>query len=106
MREKFESSIDDQLTGLEIFASQRKIDEFTEVYNKLVTEAPTTPTTTILTQNVSESIARNLMYFDNEKEKQRRLEMAERLLKRTMESSIVLSAKLFDSLVFVFTESQ
>ena len=32
--------------------------------------------------------------------------MAERLLKRTMESSIVLSGKLFDSLVFVFTESQ
>lgn len=46
------------------------------------------------------------MLFDNEKEKQRRLEMAERLLKRTMESSIVLTAKLFDSLVFVFTESQ
>jgi hypothetical protein len=106
MREKFESNIDDQLTGLEIFASQRKIDEFTEVYSKLVSDAPTTPTTTILTQNVSESIARNLMYFDNEKEKQRRLEMTERLLKRTMESSIVLSAKLFDSLVFVFTESQ
>ena len=32
--------------------------------------------------------------------------MAERLLKRTMESTIVLSSKLFDSLVFVFTESQ
>ena len=46
------------------------------------------------------------MQFDSEKEKQRRLEMAERLLKRTMESNIVLSAKLFDSLVFVFTESQ
>ena len=106
MREKFESNIDDQLTGLEIFASQRKIDEFTEVYGKLVSDSPTTPATTILTQNVSESIARNLMFFDNEKEKQRRLEMAERLLKRTMESSIVLSAKLFDSLVFVFTESQ
>lgn len=46
------------------------------------------------------------MQFDSDKEKQRRLEMAERLLKRTMESTIVLSAKLFDSLVFVFTESQ
>ncbi len=34
------------------------------------------------------------------------MEMAERLLKRTLESSIVLSSKLFDSLVFVFTESQ
>jgi hypothetical protein len=106
MREKFESNIDDQLTGLEIFASQRKIDEFTELYSKLVSDTPTTPTTTILTPAVSESIARNLMLFDNEKEKQRRLEMAERLLKRTMESSIMLTAKLFDSLVFVFTESQ
>jgi len=106
MREKFESNIDDQLTGLEIFASQRKIDEFTELYSKLVQDSPTTPSTTVLTQNVSESIARNLMLFDSEKEKQRRLEMAERLLKRTLESAIVLSAKLFDSLVFVFTESQ
>ncbi len=91
---------------MEIFASQKKIDEFTELYSKLVSDVPTTPTTTILTQSVSETIARNLMLFDNEKEKQRRLEMAERLLKRTMESSIVLSARLFDSLVFVFTESQ
>lgn len=92
--------------GLEIFASQRKIDEFTELYGKLVSDQPTSPTTTLLTQSVSETVARNLMLFDNEKEKQRRLEMAERLLKRTMESSIVLSARLFDSLVFVFTESQ
>jgi len=32
--------------------------------------------------------------------------MAERLLKRTMESNIVLSGRLLDSLVYVFTESQ
>ena len=106
MREKFEQNIDDQLVGLEIFASQRKIDEFTELYNKIVPETTVTASTTQLTQNVSESIARNLMQFDSDKEKQRRLEMAERLLKRTMESTIVLSSKLFDSLVFVFTESQ
>jgi hypothetical protein len=106
MREKFEQTIDDQLVGLEIFASQRKVEEFTELYNKIVPDTTVTASTTHLTQNVSETIARNLMQFDSEKEKQRRLEMAERLLKRTMESSIVLSAKLFDSLVFVFTESQ
>ncbi len=46
------------------------------------------------------------MLFDNEKEKQRRLEMAERLFKRIIENSITLSGRLFDSLVFVFTESQ
>ena len=106
MREKFEQTIDDQLVGLEIFASQRKIDEFTDLYNKIVLDTTVTASTTKLTQSVSESIARNLMLFDSEKEKQRRLEMAERLLKRTMESTIVLSAKLFDSLIFVFTESQ
>ena len=46
------------------------------------------------------------MLFDSEKEKQKRLEMTERLLKRSLESSIILSSKIFDSLVFVFTESQ
>jgi hypothetical protein len=56
--EKFEQNIVDQLVGLEIFASKRKIDEFTELYNKIV---PDTASTTQLTQNISESIARNLM---------------------------------------------
>lgn len=46
------------------------------------------------------------MLFDNEKEKQRRLEMAERLFRRVIDNSITLTARLFDSLVFVFTESQ
>ncbi len=49
MREKFDLSIDDQLIGLEIFASQRKIDEFTELYGKLVQDTATTPSTTLLT---------------------------------------------------------
>lgn len=106
MREKFEVNIDDQLTGLQIFASQRKMEEFNELYSKLVQDTPTSPSTTILTQQVSETIARNLMFFDTDKDKQRRLDMTERLLKRTLESSIILSGRMFESLVFVFTESQ
>jgi hypothetical protein len=58
-----------------------------------------------LNQTVSETIAANLMFFDNEKEKQKRLDMADKLVKRVLESSIVFSGKLFDSLIFVFTES-
>jgi hypothetical protein len=49
MREKFEQTIDDQLVGLEIFASQRKIDEFTDLYNKIVLETTVTASTTKLT---------------------------------------------------------
>lgn len=45
MREKFEATVADQLTGLEIFASQRKIDEFTELYNKLLSLGETVPLT-------------------------------------------------------------
>ena len=67
--------------------------------------ATATPDTNVITQEVCESIARNLMHFDNDKEKQRRLEMAERLTKKVFDSSIMMSPKLFDSLVFVYTES-
>lgn len=110
-REKFEQTISDQLTGLEIFSAQRKIDEFSDLYGKLLAvgekdKAAGAGVTPQFTQEVCESIARTLMEFDSEKEKQRRLEMAEKLFKRILENQISLGAKLFDSLVFVFTESQ
>lgn len=38
MREKFDITIEDQLTGLQIFASQKKIEEFSELYTKLLNE--------------------------------------------------------------------
>lgn len=46
------------------------------------------------------------MFFDNEKEKYKRLEMTEKLSKRVLESDIPFTGKLFDSLIFVYTESQ
>jgi hypothetical protein len=49
MREKFEQTTDDQLVGLEIFASQKKIDEFTELYDKIVPNTSVTASTTQLT---------------------------------------------------------
>lgn len=58
-----------------------------------------------LTQDTCEQIAKNLMHFDSDKEKARRLEMAERLFRRVMDANISFSARLFDSLIFVFTES-
>ncbi len=121
MREKFDSGVVDQLIGLEIFASQKKIDEFGELFNKLLTEPPkATPVTEKegevaaavpqqqagLTQDTCEQIAKNLMLFDSDKEKARRLDMAERLFRRVIDANIDFSGRLFDSLVFVFTESQ
>lgn len=103
MREKFDLTIEDQLTGLQIFASQKKIDEFSDLYTKLLGDKDVNVQ---LNQAVCESIAGNLMEFDSDKEKHRRLEMAERLVKRILSQSIVLSGKLFDSIIFTYTESQ
>ena len=36
MREKFEMSINDSLIGLQIFAAQKKIDDFSELFNKVL----------------------------------------------------------------------
>lgn len=90
-REKFEQTISDQLTGLEIFSAQRKIDEFADLYGKLLAigekdKAAGAGVAPQFTQEVCESIARTLMEFDSEKEKQRRLEMAEKLFKRILEN--------------------
>jgi hypothetical protein len=37
-REKFETTIQDNLTGLKIFANQKKIDEYVELFGKTVNE--------------------------------------------------------------------
>jgi hypothetical protein len=59
-----------------------------------------------MTQHIAEQIAKNLIHFDSDKEKARRLDMAEKLFSRVIDLNIEFSAHLFDSLVFVFTESQ
>ncbi len=103
MREKFDITIEDQLTGLQIFASQKKIDEFSDLYLKLLNEKDQT---IVLSQPICESLALNLMEFDSDKEKLRRLDMAERLVKRIIQQQIGFSGKLFDSIVYTYTESQ
>jgi hypothetical protein len=56
-------------------------------------------------QTIAEELGRTLMYFDGEDEKQQRLDLTELLQNRIMVNGITLSAKLFDSLIYVYTES-
>ncbi len=46
------------------------------------------------------------MQFDSDKERHQRLDMAEKLVKKILDTQIVMSGPLFDSLVYTFTESQ
>lgn len=101
MREKFEANIQDQLTGLEIFAVQKKIGDYVEKFKELVNSDQWK-----FDQTIAEELGRTLMYFDGENEKQQRLDLTELLQNRIMVNGITFSAKLFDSLVYVYTESQ
>ena len=101
MREKYEITVTDHLTGLEIFAVQRKLIEYQQKFKEITTNDQIK-----VDQQVCEELGRTLQYFDNETEKQARLEMMEALQTKIMIEKIMLSSKLFDSLVYVYTESQ
>jgi hypothetical protein len=88
------------LIGLSIFGQQRKLDEFVEIFNKIVTDKVE------LTSQIAEGVAKNLKMFDNEKEKMKRLELTERLQRRVYANKLFLTGPLFDALVFIYTESQ
>lgn len=38
MREKFEVTVHDHLLGMEIFANQKKLDEFVDLFNKIMSD--------------------------------------------------------------------
>ena len=101
MREKFPMTIDDHITGLEIYAVQKKLTEyqtrFKEVLNS--TEFP-------VTQKTCEELGRTLQYFTGEDQKQARVLMTEQLYHKITVNEIMMTGQLFDSLVYVFTESQ
>lgn len=46
------------------------------------------------------------MEFDTEQEKNRRLDMTEKLQKQVFDRKIQISSELFDSIAYIYTESQ
>lgn len=103
MREKFTITIHDQIVGLQIFASQKRLDEFVDLYGKLLGDKDHDVQ---FNQEICESLSSNLLQFDNEKDKQIRLDMIEKLVRKIRSQQLVFSGKLFDSIVYVYTEAQ
>ncbi|CDW78620.1 UNKNOWN [Stylonychia lemnae] len=103
MREKFDITTNDNLIGLQIFANQKKLEEFTDLYQKLMGDKDGKYK---FDESVCEQICLNLMHFDSDKEKMIRLDMTEKLMKKVYGESITITGKLFDSAVYIFTESQ
>jgi len=101
-KEKMERQINDVLIGLEIYGPQKKIDEYRELFNEITMENGKYE----VNRYVCEQIGHSLMAFNSEEDKANRLDMAGTLQTLIRNKEITMSSKLFDSLVFVFTESQ
>lgn len=100
LREKFPMSTLDYLTGLEIYACMKKLPEYQARFKEILngTEVP-------LDQTVCEELGRTLLEFNLEEHKIARLQMAEQLNWKISANNIKLTESLFDSIVYVYTES-
>ena len=65
MNEKFEPSIEDSLIGMDIFASQNKLDEYREKFNELTGEKNQFE----FKLETCEEIGRTLMNFNRDEHK-------------------------------------
>lgn len=59
-----------------------------------------------ITQKTCEELGRTLQHFTSEEMKQARVQMTEQLYNKIQVNEIKMTGQLFDSLVYVFTESQ
>lgn len=98
VKEKFESTINDELIGINVYSAQKKIDEYKEKFN-LLYESPE------LSRETCEVLASSLLAFEEDKFKNDRLMMAEGLQKKMSDNLIHFSPEVMHSLVYIMAES-
>jgi len=76
------------------------LDEFTDLFTKLTSDNVEPD------QNIYDNIGQNLRVFDNDKEKNKRVELADILFKKVLGSKLIFTSSLFDSIIFILAESQ
>ena len=89
------------MRALEIFAAQQKEPEYITMFNELVNDDD------VINQYICEELVRTLTYLDSEESfKPQMLDLIEKVQKQIDDKGIMLSSKLFDNLISVYTESQ
>ena len=104
-REKFDAHIGDDLIALEIFANQRKMAEFQEIFKPLLTDKNRGEGYK-LTTPILEQMCTSLMKFNTDDAKSARLEMTTSILDVMQENYISFTSILLHNMMFIFTESQ
>ena len=59
-----------------------------------------------MNQQVFDSIAKYLMYFEDEADKSKRFDMGNKLLQKTHNHKLIFTPDLFHCIIYILTESQ
>lgn len=101
--EKFEVGLKDEFIGLNIYASQKKYNEYKEKFEILIghdtEEYP-------FSKEIASQLGNTLTHFEDEKFKNDRLMLTERLMKKMSDNYVHYEASLFHNVMYVLTESQ
>jgi len=102
MKEKFDITVNDELIGLNIYAAQKKFEDYRLKYDTLIDdESPYG-----FDSNIASQLGKTLMKFSTDNYKNDRLMLTERIVKKMKKVMIPYEEELFHNIVYVYTESQ
>ena len=102
-KEKYDVSVDDQLIGMEIYALQKMLPEFSAKFkDNFTTNQHNFP----LNVEYCEKMSHMLMNFDHLDHQNQRLDMIQQVETTMNMKQLFMSGSLFDSMMQVYTESQ
>ena len=93
-------TVADEITSLNIYSSQKKLDQYIEKFELFFTNEYE------FNKDISIHLGNTLMTFDTEEYKNKRLMLSDKLNKKMQQSLIEYDGKLLHNLIFVYTEAQ
>lgn len=102
IREKYETTLHDQMIALQIYASQGRMSDYRIKFLELTDENSTQK----LDNKICEQIAGTLTRFKEDQDKPMVIDMLDTLMSRVLYQQTHISSKFFDSMITVFVDGQ
>lgn len=102
LKEKFgETTVNDELIGLNIYAAQKKFTEFRHKFDLFISDESEFE----FNNKIASELGNTLKQFDTDEYKNDRLQMTEKIVKRIKQKELCFDSVLFQNAMFVYTES-
>lgn len=101
-KEKFATTVNDELLAINIYAAQKKMDQYLEKFNVFFEGSEEFKADS----DVVRVLAKTLVNFEEDKHKNDRLMLATKLQRQMRNTLVKFDGDVLHSLVYVFSESQ